>query len=180
MTKRLQSWATVGFAAIQQRLPEPWATRMGDRRLVSGIAGLLLIGGWIVFVGLPGSFTQPVDHPTVTAPPPRPAAPVPLQLTPVPPLIASIQAEVAAVVDRYSEGHIQSMQANFRNSRLTVVISGWDDLSTDRQKQLAAELLARSQSLNFQQLELIDREGSQLARSPVVGTTMVLVGRDYP
>jgi hypothetical protein len=93
-------------------------------------------------------------------------------------LIAQIQDQVADVSDRYVNGLIQSVQANFRSSRLTVNAGdGWYALTEMQQDKLANELRDRAQQLNFVKLDLADSEGALLARSPVVGTEMVVLRR---
>jgi hypothetical protein len=75
-------------------------------------------------------------------------------------------------------GLIQSVQANFRVSRLTVKVGdGWYELSEPQQDNLANEMLRRAQELNFSKLEITDPEATLLARSPVVGTEMVILQR---
>jgi hypothetical protein len=108
-----------------------------------------------------------------------PPAPAPkLQLTPEQKLIAAIQDQVAEISNQYVSGLIQSVQANFRASRLTVKVSPeWYGLTRSQQDTLASEMLQRAQQLDFVKLEITDSEGTLLARSPVVGSEMVIVKR---
>lgn len=116
---------------------------------------------------------------TSPTPSPRPApAPPPLKLTPEQTLIARIQDQVAAVSDQYVNGLIQAVQANFRASRLTVKVGdGWYGLLPIQQDNLANDMLKRAQQLNFVKLEVTDTKGMLLARSPVVGSEMVVLQR---
>ncbi|CAA9403295.1 hypothetical protein AVDCRST_MAG94-6034 [uncultured Leptolyngbya sp.] len=108
---------------------------------------------------------------------PLPPSP-PLKLTPEQALIARIQEQVAAISNRYANGLVQSVQANFRGSRLIVNISDdWYGLSRAQQDKLANELLRRSQDLDFLKLEMVDGAGTLLARSPIVGAEMILFKR---
>ncbi|MBD2067552.1 hypothetical protein H6F93_08400 [Leptolyngbya sp. FACHB-671] len=120
---------------------------------------------------------KPTPSPSpVVSPPP---APPPLELTPEQSLIAAIQDQVAEVTNRYANGFIQSIQANFRESRLIVKVSmGWYELSGDRQNKLADEMLKRAQELDFSKLEITDTQGILLARSPVVGPSMIILQRE--
>ncbi|PSB16790.1 hypothetical protein C7B76_10955, partial [filamentous cyanobacterium CCP2] len=98
--------------------------------------------------------------------------------SPDPALIARIQEQVTEVADKYTEGLIQSVQTNFGGSELTVNLSdGWYDLPANRQDTLANDLLNRSRQLDFESVKLIDGDGEVLARSPVVGTRMVVYRR---
>ncbi len=120
---------------------------------------------------------KPVDispSPVKPSPPPSP----PLKMTPEQTLIARIQDQVAAISNQYVSGLIQSVQANFRSSRLIVSVSdGWYGLSRSQQDKLADEILHRTQALDFIKLELVNSEGTLLARSPVVGSEMVILQR---
>ncbi|MDX2229357.1 MAG: hypothetical protein NW220_06950 [Leptolyngbyaceae cyanobacterium bins.349] len=116
----------------------------------------------------------PSPSPTPTPIPPSP----PLKLTPEQTLIARIQDQVAEVSDQYVSGLIQSVQANFRSSRLLVKVgTGWYSLLPTQQDSLANDILQRAQQLNFVKLELLDPDSNLLARSPVVGSEMVVLQR---
>lgn len=114
--------------------------------------------------------------PSVT---PRPPAPVPVvELTPEQKRIASIQEQVTEVTSPYAESLVQSIQLNFSGSRLTVkVTSGWYDLDSDQQDKLSNAMLQRALDLDFSKLEIVDLRGALLARSPVVGSNMVILKR---
>lgn len=128
----------------------------------------------------PAPSASPVPTPVVSpSPAPKPPpAPPPLKLTPEQTLIARIQDQVAEVSDQYVSGLIQSVQANFRASRLTVKVGdGWYTLMAPQQDSLANDVLKRAQQLNFIKLEIVDANGSLLARSPVIGSEMVVLKR---
>lgn len=123
---------------------------------------------------VPETRPQPEASPT-PKPSPSPAPP-PLKLTPEQTLIARIQDEVAEASDQSVNGLIQSVQANFRASRLTVKVSReWYNLPAIQQSKIANDVLKRTQQLNFVKLEMVDPQGNLLARSPVVGSEMVLL-----
>ncbi|MEH2308126.1 hypothetical protein [Nostoc sp.] len=114
---------------------------------------------------------EPIPTPTPT---PTPA----IELTPEQALIAAIENQVAEISDRIASGLIKSIQANFRTSNLTVKISDdWYTLKESQQDKLAAEILQRSQELDFTHLEIIDSQDKLIARNPVVGTEMVIFKR---
>jgi hypothetical protein len=116
--------------------------------------------------------------PAPVAPSPVPPPP-PLKLTPEQKLIARIQDQVAEISNQYVNGLIQSVQANFRSSQLTVKVgNGWYGLSQPQQNKLADEMLGRMQELDFSKLEITDIEGTLLARSPVVGSEMIILKRE--
>ncbi|QKQ75259.1 hypothetical protein [Nostoc sp. TCL240-02] len=114
---------------------------------------------------------EPIPTPTLT---PTPA----IELTPEQALIAAIENQVAEISDRIASGLIKSIQANFRTSNLIVKISDdWYTLKESQQDKLAAEILQRSQELDFTHLEIIDSQDKLIARNPVVGTEMVIFKR---
>ncbi|MFH7028402.1 MAG: hypothetical protein ACHBN1_24155 [Heteroscytonema crispum UTEX LB 1556] len=117
---------------------------------------------------------EPTPEPT---PEPEPT-PTPIILTPEQTLIAAIENQVAEISDRFAQGLIKSIQANFGTSNLTVKISDdWYTLKESQQNNLAAEILQRSKELDFSHLEITDLQGIQVARNPVVGTEMVIFKR---
>lgn len=121
----------------------------------------------------PPSPPEPEPEPIPT-PTPTPT----LELTPEQTLIAAIENQVAEISDRFASGLIKSIQANFRTSNLTLKISDdWYTLEESQQNKLAAEILQRSQELDFTHLEILDSQNRLIARNPVVGTEMVIFKR---
>jgi hypothetical protein len=93
-------------------------------------------------------------------------------------LIATIENQVAEISDRFASGLIQSIQANFLTSCLNIKISDdWYTLKESQQDKLAAEILQRSQELDFTHLEITDSQNRLVARNPVIGTEMVIFKR---
>jgi len=134
----------------------------------------------------PESAAPEPQPPEEITPPPEPEPePIPsptptptLELTPEQTLIAAIENQVAEISDRFASGLIKSIQANFRTSNLTLKISDdWYTLEESQQNKLAAEILQRSQELDFTHLEILDSQNKLVARNPVVGTEMVIFKR---
>ncbi len=118
----------------------------------------------------PEEITPPPAEPEVI-PTPTPT----IELTPEQALIVAIENQVAEISDRIASGLIKSIQANFRTSNLTVKITDdWYTLAESQQDKLAAEILQRSQQLDFTHLEIIDSQNRLIARNPVIGTQMVI------
>jgi len=123
----------------------------------------------------PQVVATPLASPEVKPPPPPPP---PLKLTPQQKLIVRIEDEVAKITDQYVSGLIQSVQANFRASRLMVTVGpGWYDLSRSQQDNLANQIYLKTRDLDFADLEIRDSDNHRLARSPVVGSEMVILKR---
>ncbi|HEY9645978.1 MAG TPA: hypothetical protein V6C88_06400 [Chroococcidiopsis sp.] len=175
---------------IRQQLPAAWSAQLSDRVLGGIVAGVLIVVLWLlpslvlgrsapvakVPVAPVTSTETPsssVDRPTAVD-----SAPPVLDLPPEQGLIAAIQDQVTEITNQYSPGLIQTVQANFRRSVLMVTIGdGWYDLSPLRQGQLANDLLLRSRDLEFAKLELLSPDGLLLARSPVIGDTMIVLSQ---
>jgi hypothetical protein len=105
-------------------------------------------------------------------PPPQPI------LTPEQSLVASIQEQIANITDRYSEDLITSIEANFRQSFLLVKLSdNWYALDKNKQNKIGNEILENSKSLDFSKLEVVDREGTLIARNPIVGKDIIILQR---
>lgn len=121
---------------------------------------------------------QPAPAPTVQ-PTPAPTATPQLELEPRDTVIEAIQQQVSEVTQRYADNLIQSVQANFRDGRLTVRVSDdWYRLEASQQDQVATDLLKRTKSLDFGKLELLDSQDNRVARSPIVGNKMLILQRD--
>ena len=204
LLQKLQAWWWATLPKIRRGLPQP-LNHQSDRVLTGIAITLVFIVLWAGTGGLfsPVRATQPSSSqstPTaktahksnpseamqnrfpdgVSAPPVpvSPQVPPRLDLTPEQSLIAAIQDQVAEVTNQYANGLIQSIQANFRSSRLIVIVSDeWYGLPANRQDQLTSEMQKRALELNFNSLEMIDSREALLARSPVIGETMVILKR---
>jgi hypothetical protein len=109
-----------------------------------------------------------------------------VELTPEQALLAAIEnqfSDITIAVKNTQDKNIISqlikpVQANFRTSDLTVKISDiWYNLEKSQQDKLAADILQRSQELNFIHLEVVDFQEKIIARSPVVGNKMIVFKR---
>lgn len=161
--------------------------------IVLGIVGAISVTIWVLY---PQSTTEvvqapsePLKLPEVIETPPQleaPDIPQPLilepppepELTPEQSLIAAIQAEVSDITSRYPEGLISAIQPNFLESRLMITVGNtWYELRPQRQDDVAKGIFQRAQQLDFRKLELLDTEGRLIARSPVVGSNMIILQR---
>ncbi len=113
-----------------------------------------------------------------------PEKPQPVEMIPPPPLtpeqslIAAIQTQVTEIKNRLGGRLVESVQANFSSSILTVkVAEDWYKLSEVEQNQLAIKMWKEANSLDFSKLEIANREGKLIARSPVVGSEMIILDR---
>jgi hypothetical protein len=108
----------------------------------------------------------------VIEPPPEP------EISPEQRLIKAVQEDIADITSRYPEGLIDSIQANFIESRLTVILGqDWYQLRPTRQDDVAKGIFQKAKNLDFQKLELVNKQGDIIARSPVVGNQMIILLR---
>ncbi|MGL5808048.1 MAG: hypothetical protein ACRC2R_19455 [Xenococcaceae cyanobacterium] len=126
-----------------------------------------------VEVPIPPILVAPEQSQTVeNLPPPKPV------LTPEQSLIASIQEQISTITNRYSEDLISSIEANFPASSLIVKIEDdWYQINAKQQDKIANEILANAKLLDFKKLQIIDNEGSLVARNPLVGKEVVILQR---
>lgn len=123
-------------------------------------------------IPMPLELTAPAQPQPVAVIPPTKPEPTPEQT-----LIATIENQIAAISDR-ADGLIQSIQVNFEGSSLTIQISNnWYNLKPSEQNELAAKMFQQARDLDFTRLEITDRKGTRLARSPIVGKDMVILKR---
>lgn len=170
-----QQWAVL-LPKIRTVLPASWQTRLPDQVITAVAIGLLVLLLWIP-IALRSDQSPAVAKGSKPGQTNRRTAPAsPVESVPDPNRIAAIQEQLSEVTAEYAEGLIQAVEANFLRSRLTVNVSDeWYTLDAAQRDQLANELLKRSKKLDFDTLEIADLEGILLARSPVVGATMVLL-----
>lgn len=166
------------LAWVRSQLPDAF-----QRRLSDGALALLLAVAVLLVLLLLNSLVNPRPSVrVVTAPPAATAADE--VAAPAPPdadRIAEIQKQVTDLATPYGEGLVTSVQVNFARQRLTLTLSNaWYRLSAAQQDELAAKWLARSRSLQFTGLTLRSPDDNLLARSPVVGPSMIIVQRQPP
>jgi hypothetical protein len=113
-----------------------------------------------------------------------PKKPEPVEILPPPPLtpeqslIAAIQNQVADITNRLGGGLVKSVDADFSIGLLTVkVAEDWYKLSDLEQNQLASQMWKEANSLDFSKLQIANLEGKLIARSPVVGSEMIILER---
>lgn len=124
----------------------------------------------------------PTVKPAPTAVPPSalvaPATPTapkpaPVKLTPEQKLMAKLQADLGDQSDL-----LTGVKPNKAESRLQISLEpDWYDLPYNQQDRFAQALFDQAQTLRFNSLELLDNQGEVVARSPIVGSEMVILLR---
>ena len=121
---------------------------------------------------------EPVEETPLPEPEPEPTPRPVVELTPEQTLIAAIENRVAEVSNGFADGLIESIQANFEGSSLTVKVGNdWYNFKSSEQDKLATQMLERARELDFSRLEITNTQGKLLARSPVVGKDMIILKR---
>ena len=175
---------------VRGLLPASANQKLSDWGLTAAIASTIVLILWISVAVSPD---KPVDvtklPPEEISTPPElkaPNKPEPIEVVPSKPpvltpeqnLIASIQNQVTGITNQYADGLIQSLEVNFPKSLLIIKVSSdWYDIKPGKQDKLADEMLSRSAEMDFSKLEITDTKGNVVARSPVVGTHMVILKR---
>jgi hypothetical protein len=181
---KVQRWWGATLPKIRGILPQDWNDRLTDRTMTSGAIALLVVLFWLTT-----SLLFPSRPTTAKTPPADVVARAP-KIAPLNPAkLAEIQNQMAEVAEPYAPSLdpsgldapklIDLVRANLNREQLTVQMGdGWYGLDSAQQDQLANDLWKRSLKLKFSQLELADAAGKPLARSPVVGSKMVVLRRE--
>ncbi|MFM9266383.1 hypothetical protein [Tychonema sp. BBK16] len=189
---------------VRSLLPASLSQKLSDPILNVAIAAILLVvvsSTLNILSGKPAdqiAIAPPANLPNVIAPSESqsakfksklpdlvaPTAPKPIEtlqpppLTPEQSLIAGIQNQVAETSDRLGGGLVKSIQANVVSSILTLKIAeDWYRLSELEQNQLVNQMFKEANLLDFRNLEVMNLEGKLIARSPVVGSEMIILDR---
>jgi hypothetical protein len=185
---KVQRWWGATLPKIRGVLPQAWNDKLADWMITSGAIALLVVLFWIttslLFPSRPVVAKAPPAVVTRNAPK---SAPIDANK------LTAIQNQLAEVANPYAPQPptvpgmenpemaapklIDWVRAN--RDRLTVQLGdGWYELESAQQDGLANDLFKRSLKLKFEQLELADAAGKVLARSPVVGSKMIVLRRD--
>ncbi|MGC1249200.1 MAG: hypothetical protein WA865_23530 [Spirulinaceae cyanobacterium] len=190
----VETWWDDNLDKIRSLLPTSVSEKLSDWGLTGILVTIVVIMLWTGVALLPQRDVQIAQEqetlpPLIEAPQElsAPQEPQPIQELPPPPppepkltpeqgLIAAIQKQTAEITNQYAEGLVNSIEADFVGSNLTVKVSDdWYELTPSRQSKLANKMLAKAQKLDFRKLKITNIEGKLLARSPVVGSEMIVL-----
>jgi hypothetical protein len=181
---KVQRWWETVLPKIRGVLPQAWNDKLTDWMITAGAIALLSVFFWVTT-----SLLFP-DRPTVAKTPPAAISKNAPQAAPLDEgKLAAIQSQLAEVAAPYAPSLeadalgaprvIDWVRANLGRQRLTVQLADlWYGLEAAQQDELADDLWKRSLKLKYSQLELADAAGQELARSPVVGSKMVVLRRE--
>ncbi len=90
----------------------------------------------------------------------------------------TVRQQLLAICDRYSNALDPSLTLTPSEQRLELMLANsWYDLSPTKQDQLAQNLWQTAHDLGYQTVMVVDTEGRQLVRDPVVGDNAIVVRR---
>ena len=99
-----------------------------------------------------------------------------LTFTPEQTLIAAVQTKLAELVSDYDPDLFDSVKVDLPSNSLIVEITDkWYSLDESRQDKVANEILKRSRKFDFGKLQLLDSQGTLIARNPVVGDRAIVI-----
>jgi hypothetical protein len=126
----------------------------------------------------PAATAKPkVSSPRTVAPATQPKVVTTPKAAPSPVIdLAGIQTQLGSEVSGIGEGLVASVKTADADRQLKVYLDpSWDGLSAADQGKVAQKLWARSQKLTFGKFELLDSTNTLVARSPVVGSNVVIL-----
>ncbi len=193
LTDGLAFWRR-GLRWLRSQLPPEWQRKLSDELLTAMLLGLVVL---LVVLGGPsgGRSPQAVDRPAPHSPRVEPTVArdqgvrttpqSPLEIAPEPTpeanLIADIQAQVSRISRSYSAELIQSVEVTLAPNTLVIDLEEtWYGLLTSQQDSIAQEIYDQAQQLGFTNLKFRAPDGLIVARSPVVGSTIVVLQRHRP
>lgn len=174
-----------GLRWVRSQLPAGWRAQLSDPVLTAILLGLGVV--LLVTTHPLGSRSSPAQVP----PPPAPVGEViavgePAAIATPPPspeasLIADLEAQLSPITRRYTAGLIDAVEVNLPSHSLTIHLGeSWYGLLAPQQDSIAQEIYDQARGLGLDRLTLEDPAQLMVARSPVVGSTMVVLQRRRP
>jgi hypothetical protein len=129
----------------------------------------------IVPTAKPLAPSEPMARPSQTAVP----APVTPKPAPEPAInLGEVQTQLSSAVANVDPDLIASVRSLESNRRLQATLGEtWFGLSAPAQNQVAQALWEKSQTLKFEKFELRDNAGDLVARSPAIGSKVIILKR---
>lgn len=191
-------WQQV-LGLVRSLLPESLGQKLSDGLLTVAIAAIaLILAVFVSFLsGRPATEMADVsvlDRPELSevidselsqmselashgAPVELTTPPLP-KLTPEEFLIDTIRNQIADIINQYGGGVIESLQADFPTSLLTVELRDeWYDLNPEEQDKLANQMFQQAHDLDFSKLQVINSQGRMVASSSVISSDMIILER---
>lgn len=168
-----------GLRWLRSQLPVAWRSQLSDQLLTAILLGF----GVVLLVITHGPATPPpkAASPNPVAEVAAPLEPT-LELESTPTLeeslITDLQTQLSGMSRSYSVGLIDAVEVNLPHQALTIHLGeSWYGLLATQQDSIAQAIYRQAQDLGLERLSLQDPQGLVVARSPVVGSTVVVLQR---
>lgn len=185
--KTVGIWASM-LGQLRRILPPP-LRQLSDAILTAILVVLVTIGIWVV-----DGFFVPSIAPSTAAKPPTttvvetPAAPTVDPTTPtIPPapqispeqaFIEAIQTQLTDITSQYPDNIISGLDVNTASNLAIVRLNPiWYTLDEESQNRLTEQMWLQAKTNHFRKLEVRDAQNISIARSPVVGSQMIILQR---
>jgi hypothetical protein len=139
---------------------------------ILGILAAVLLSiatSWVVVNFWPSQSPEASQPPAITS-----AGTLPI--SPEETLITAVRSQFSTLASQYPAGLISNLELD-NERQLAIVTLGnlWASLTGDQQQQVAQSLWQQARAYQMAKVEMRSSNGSLLARSPVVGSDMVIV-----
>ncbi len=141
------------------------------KKILGILAAVLLsiVTSWVVVNFWPSQSQEAAQPPAITS-----AATVPI--SPEETLITAVRSQFSILASQYPAGLISNLELD-NDRQLAIVTLGnlWASLTGEQQQQVAQSLWQQARVYQMAKVEMRSNNGNLLARSPVVGSDMVIV-----
>ena len=141
------------------------------KKILGILAAVLLsiVTSWVVVNFWPSQSQEAAQPPAITS-----AGTTPI--SPEETLITAVRSQFSTLASQYPAGLISNLELD-NERQLAIVTLGnlWASLTGEQQQQVAQSLWQQARVYQMAQVEMRSSSGNLLARSPVVGSDMVIV-----
>jgi hypothetical protein len=141
------------------------------KKILGILAAVLLsiVTSWVVVNFWPNQLPAASQPPAITS-----AATLPI--SPEETLITAVRSQFSTLASQYPAGLISNLELDSERQLAIVTLGNlWASLTGDQQQQVAQSLWQQARVYQMAKVEMRSSNGSLLARSPVVGSDMVIV-----
>jgi hypothetical protein len=172
-------WAAT-LQQLRRFLPGP-LQQLSDAILTATVVLFVTVGIWFVdslfMPGVDRVASNPPAVPVATQPA-VPLAQMPAVASPEQAFISALETQISEITSQYPDDLVQTLNVDTASDRLLVRLNPiWYSLDDERQNSLADRMWLQAQANNFTKLEIQDRQGVSIARSPVVGKHPIILHR---
>ena len=167
-------WAGI-LVQFRRFLPAP-LRQLSDAILTAIVVAIVTVGIWVV----DGFFVPGIDRSIASSPPTSIVAPIGSdpQISPEQAFTEAIKSQLSNLTSQYPDDIVATLDIDIDRDRLIVQLNpSWYALETEQQNSLTDRMWLQAQTNHFTKLEIQDRQGVEIARSPVVGKHPIILQR---